>query len=64
NTFKYDDVQLVDAVAGVRGEDWSLVFNGKNIFDHSYFNISPINQTFGTQQNEPFSWRVRLSKSF
>lgn len=64
NTFAYDDVQLVDAVVGVRGDDWSLVFNGKNILDHSYFNVSPANQTFGTQQNEPVSWRVRLTKRF
>lgn len=64
NNIPYDDVFLVDGALGVRNDVWSAMLIGKNIFDNSYYNISPLNQTFGTQRNQPATWLVRLSRSF
>jgi iron complex outermembrane receptor protein len=56
-----DDVSLYDAALGIESGIWRFAVSGKNIFDTSYFNISPGNQAFPAQQNEPATWRATLS---
>lgn len=64
NTNLMDDVGLVDASIGVESEHWTLTVSGKNVFDESYYNISPGNLAFNTQQNEPRTWRVAFGFRF
>jgi len=59
-----DDVGLVDASIGVESEHWTLTVSGKNVLDESYYNISPGNLAFNTQQNEPRTWRVAFGFRF
>jgi hypothetical protein len=56
-----DDVVLYDGSIGVQSARWRLTFSGKNITDEVYFNISPGNQAFIAQQNEPRTWRATLA---
>ena len=64
NTNLMDDVGLVDASIGVESEHWTLTVSGKNVLDESYYNISPGNLAFNTQQNEPRTWRVAFGFRF
>ncbi|TPE60483.1 hypothetical protein FJQ54_10785 [Sandaracinobacter neustonicus] len=64
NTIPYDDVVLVDTNLGLRAAGWSVVLIGKNVLNNSYYNISPLNQTFGTQSNQPRTWMLRTTLSF
>lgn len=60
NVNELDDATLFDAAIGLEGEQWRLTASGKNILDTTYYNISPGNQSFNTQQNEPATWWVTL----
>jgi iron complex outermembrane receptor protein len=60
NNNEMDDVTLYDGAIGIESNQWRLVASGKNILDTSYYNISPINQSFNAQQNEPATWTVTL----
>ncbi len=64
NNIPYDDVFLVDATLGVRSSRWTLALIGKNVLDNEYYNISPLNQTFGVQSNQPVTWMLRATSSF
>lgn len=59
-----DDVSLFDASLGVEGERWNLTVSGKNVLDESYYNISPGNLSFNTQQNEPRTWQIAFGFRF
>lgn len=64
NLIPYDDVFLADGTIGVRTGKYTFSLIGKNIFGNSYYNISPLNQTFGVQRNQPSTWLLRVSGSF
>lgn len=64
NLNKMDDVSLVDASIGFESDNWRFVLSGKNVLDESYYNISPGNLSFNTQQNEPRTWRVAVGYKF
>lgn len=64
NTNKMDDVNLFDASLGFQSDKWRVVLSGKNITDESYFNISPGNQAFNAQENQPATWRITLGYRF
>jgi iron complex outermembrane receptor protein len=59
-----DDVTLFDAAIGLENNRWRFAISGKNVLDESYFNISPGNQAFQAQQNEPATWRATLSVKY
>lgn len=58
NINEMDDATLYDGSIGIESETWRLIASGKNLLDSSYYNISPGNQSFATQQNEPATWTV------
>ena len=60
NINEMDDATLYDGAIGIESDRWRLVASGKNILDTTYYNISPGNQSFNTQQNEPATWTVTL----
>jgi len=58
NNNEMDDATLYDGSIGIESETWRLIASGKNLLDSSYYNISPGNQSFAAQQNEPATWTV------
>lgn len=60
NLNELDDATLYDAAIGIENEQWRLTASGKNVLDTSYYNVSPGNQAFNAQQNEPATWTVTL----
>jgi outer membrane receptor protein involved in Fe transport len=59
-----DDVTLYDGSVGLENKRWRFTLSGKNITDETYFNISPGNLSFQTQQNEPRTWRATLGVKY
>lgn len=64
NNNRMDDVMLYDGSISIENDRWRLSISGKNITDETYFNISPGNLSFVTQQNEPRTWRATLGVKF
>jgi outer membrane receptor protein involved in Fe transport len=60
NNNEMDDATLYDAAIGLESDKWRLTASGKNVFDTSYYNVSPGNLAFNAQQNEPATWTLTL----